>query len=286
MRSEQEIYDLILHIAKEDERIRAVYMNGSRTNPEIAIDDFCDYDIVYVVTNTLPFIKDKTWLKIFGELLMLQEPDSNDMAFGQKNDSTRSYAWLMLFKDFVRIDLQIQSIEAMQEEYGLDSLTVPLFDKDGILPKISLSNNRDYLIKKPTKAEYAGCCNEFFWCLNNGAKGIARDQMPYVIRMYYETVHKELNRMLAWHIGVTNDFAVSVGKWGKYFNRYLSEDCYNRYLLTIPDGNYDHIWKAIEESCRIFRNTAKSVAKYLGCTYNEQDDKNMMEYLDFVKARL
>ena len=30
MRSEKEMYDLILDIAKRDERIRAVYMNGSR----------------------------------------------------------------------------------------------------------------------------------------------------------------------------------------------------------------------------------------------------------------
>lgn len=32
MQSEQEIMDLILKVAKDDERIRAVYMNGSRTN--------------------------------------------------------------------------------------------------------------------------------------------------------------------------------------------------------------------------------------------------------------
>lgn len=35
MRSEKEMYDLILDIAKRDERIRAVYMNGSRANPNI-----------------------------------------------------------------------------------------------------------------------------------------------------------------------------------------------------------------------------------------------------------
>ncbi|WP_431602538.1 aminoglycoside 6-adenylyltransferase [Ruminiclostridium papyrosolvens] len=33
MRTEQEMFDLILDVAKADERIRAVYMNGSRANP-------------------------------------------------------------------------------------------------------------------------------------------------------------------------------------------------------------------------------------------------------------
>ena len=38
MRTEREMYDLILETAKEDERVRAVYMNGSRTNHNLAKD--------------------------------------------------------------------------------------------------------------------------------------------------------------------------------------------------------------------------------------------------------
>ncbi len=38
MRSEREMFDVILHVAKEDKRIRAVYMNGSRTNPNVPKD--------------------------------------------------------------------------------------------------------------------------------------------------------------------------------------------------------------------------------------------------------
>ena len=52
MRSEQEMFDLILNTAREDKRIRAVYMNGSRTNPNAPKDIFQDYDIVYVVRDT------------------------------------------------------------------------------------------------------------------------------------------------------------------------------------------------------------------------------------------
>lgn len=40
MRSEQEMFDLILNTARDDERIRAVYMNGSRTNPNAPKDIF------------------------------------------------------------------------------------------------------------------------------------------------------------------------------------------------------------------------------------------------------
>lgn len=48
MRNEKERFDLILGVAERDERIRAVYINGSRTNPNVPKDMFQDYDIVYV----------------------------------------------------------------------------------------------------------------------------------------------------------------------------------------------------------------------------------------------
>lgn len=52
MRSEEEMYRLILDTARKDSRVRAVYMNGSRTNPNAPRDILQDYDIVYVVSNT------------------------------------------------------------------------------------------------------------------------------------------------------------------------------------------------------------------------------------------
>lgn len=59
MRSEKEMMELILSVARKDERIRAVYMNGSRTNPNVKKDIFQDYDIVYVVKENRPFMKTK-----------------------------------------------------------------------------------------------------------------------------------------------------------------------------------------------------------------------------------
>ena len=45
MRSEKQIYEMILNFAKSDERIRMVTLEGSRTNVNIPADDFQDYDI-------------------------------------------------------------------------------------------------------------------------------------------------------------------------------------------------------------------------------------------------
>ena len=47
MRTSDEIIELVLGYAANDERIRAVGLNGSRTNPNAPKDLFQDFDIVY-----------------------------------------------------------------------------------------------------------------------------------------------------------------------------------------------------------------------------------------------
>lgn len=281
MRTEQEMFDLILNIAKEDKRIRAVYMNGSRANLNVKKDKYQDYDIVYVVTETESFLANKTWISIFGDIAIVQEPDSNDLGWGVNSDYSRAYTWLMLFKDGTRIDLHIEIKEETDRVYISDSLTIPLLDKDNILPQIPASNDKGYWLQKPSKPKYNGCCNEFWWCLNNVAKGLVRDQIPYVSRMYNEIVHVELYKMLEWYIGINTDFSVTVGMWGKYFKKYLSVDLYETFLKTYL--NYENPWESIFTACELFRTVAPVVGKHFGYEYNQSDDDNMMQYLINMK---
>lgn len=277
-RTETEMFSLILDIAKKDDRIRAVYMNGSRANPNINKDMLQDYDIVYVVNETASFINDKAFIKQFGETAIVQEPDSNNMAWGENADTARSYTWLMLFKDKNRIDLHIEIPEVTKLEYGTDSLTVPLLDKEGILKEIPPPTDRDYYIKKPAKEQFAGCCNEFWWCLNNVAKGIKRDQLPYALRMYVGIVHIELEKMVEWDIAIRHDFAITTGMWGKYFKEYLSSEAYSRYMKTYPNGG--ELKEAIQEACALFSELAKTVSNELGYPYNTKDEEGMLNYLE------
>ena len=62
MRTEQEMYSLILDFAQSDQRIRLVGMEGSRTNIHIPRDSFQDYDISFLVTDMDSFRRDDGWL--------------------------------------------------------------------------------------------------------------------------------------------------------------------------------------------------------------------------------
>ena len=194
MRSENEMYNLILGIAKNDVRIKAVYMNGSRTNENVPKDIFQDYDIVYVTDDVKSFIEDKDWIRLFGEILYMQYPDESP---DYPSDKENSYGWLMQFDDGIRIDLTAQSIAYAKEHIHDDKLCRILLDKNNILPEIPESTDADYYVKKPTQAQFLACVNEFWWCSNNIAKGLWRGEMPYVQDMTNFVVRKQLEKMLS-----------------------------------------------------------------------------------------
>ena len=283
MRTEKEMMELIIGVAQNDTHIRAAYMSGSRTNPNAPTDKYQDYDIVYVVTQLQSFIDDTSWLSVFGEALLIQEPDKNNMAFGEISKTAQSYGWLILLDDFNRIDLHIELKETAIKNICADSLVKLILDKDDFLPEIQKSTDSGYYVKRPTEEQFLSCCNNFWWCLQNVAKGIAREQLPYAMMMYNRVVRDELHKILDWYIGFQTDFSVSVGMWGKYYSKYLSSDIYAEYVKTYSDGDYQHMWTSIFAACALFSKIAVKVACNLNCTYMQDEEDGMMIYLRAVK---
>ena len=180
MRSEEEIMNLILNTAKNDERVRAVYMEGSRVNKNAPKDMFQDYDIVYVVKETKSFIDNKNWINIFGKILFMQYPDENIM---YESDKENNYGYLMQFEDGNRIDLHVSTLNYVLDKLKEDKLYKVLLDKDNCLPKNEKLVSDKYIVKKPKSKEFLCVCNEFWWCLDNVAKGLFREEITYVMDM-------------------------------------------------------------------------------------------------------
>lgn len=281
MRSEKEMYELILRTAREDERVRAVYMNGSRTNSNVPKDIFQDYDVVYVVTETQSFISDKAWIDLFGERLFMQYPDESP---DYPSDKENIYGWLMQFADGNRIDLHVETIAHAKEHILDDKLCVILLDKDKILPEIPEATDEDYWVKRPTKEQYLCACNEFWWCLDNVAKGLWREELPYVQDMLNFCVRKELEKLLSWKIGILTDFSVSIGKSGKYMYRWLTKEEWQKYLKTYCAGTVEDYWDAVMLMCDLFRETAEFVGEKLGYPYNAEEGCNCRGFLEHVRA--
>lgn len=272
---------MIIGVAQTDDRIRAVYMNGSRTNPNVPKDIYQDYDIVYLVTETSSFVKNEKWIRVFGDLIMVQEPDKNDIACGIPMNFEHSYGYLMLFTDGNRIDLHIQTKECIDIE---DKLTVVLLDKDNVIPPIPAPTDIDYHVKKPTEPQYTSRCNNFWWCLQNVAKGIRLDELPYAKQMFEQPVRASLDEMVSWWIGSNNRFQLSTGKMGKYFKKHLPAPYWKLYKHTYADSKYDNMWNALFAAIDLFRILASDLAQKLTYTYPIDDDNNMTEYLKRVRG--
>lgn len=283
MRTEQQMLDLILTTAQQDERIRAVIMNGSRTNPNVPRDLFQDFDIVYIVTDVDPFRRNLEWIKRFGEMMILQMPD--DMQ-DPPPEGDGSFAYLMQFMDGNRIDLGIYTLSQWKEQdRDRDSLSVRLLDKDGIIEPFPPASETDYLPKPPTARAFADCCNEFWWVSPYIAKGLWRGEILYAKRLFDEVVRNgELMKMLIWHIGLQTNFQVSPGKLGKYFEKYLEPELWNSLLDTFSDANYENTWDALFAACALFRRVAIPIAEHYAFEYPFKDDQRVFAHLQHVRS--
>ncbi len=280
MRSEQEMMDLILETAKADKRVRAVYMNGSRTNPEVPKDLFQDYDIVYVVEETASFIRDRHWIEVFGDILFMQYPD--EFPDGS-SDIEHSYGYLMIFTDGNRLDLTVKTIDHARENVLEDKLCIILLDKDGILPKIPPASDETHRVKPPSHQQFAATCNEFWWCLNNIAKGLWRHEVTYAQDMLNFIVRKQLETMLSWKIGLMTDYTVSIGKSGKYMRRWLSDNEWEAYLDTYCGADVEEMWEAVEAMCRLFYDVSGWVAHFGHFDFDQEEADNSLLYLHKVR---
>lgn len=283
MRSEKEMYDLILDMARKDERIRAVYMNGSRANSNIKKDIFQDYDIVYVVTETKTFIEDNKWTSNFGEPIIFQEPDKLDKMQGMNVDFNNGYTYLMQFTDGNRIDLHLQPLNMVNEEYNKDKLVVQLLDKDGILPEAKPATDEDYWIKKPSYEEYFSECNDFWWVAPYCAKGLWRKEILYSIDVMNSCVREGLITMIKWKVGIETDFKVSIGKSNKFLKEYIDKELWDKLMITFNMSDYHSAWTALFITCELFEEVACNIAKELGYEYNYDEAQRSFEFIKHIK---
>ncbi len=279
MRTEQEMLDLIIAAARQDERIRAVIMNGSRANPNAPRDLFQDFDVVYIVTDVAPFRNNYEWIKRFGELMILQEPDDMQDPPPGINEG---FAYLMQFTDGNRIDLGIYPL-AKLHDLEKDSLSLLLLDKDGIIKPFPLADETGYLPKAPTARAFFDCCNEFWWVCPYVAKGLWRQEIIYAKYMLDQVVREQLMKMLTWHIGMRTQFSINPGKYGKYFRKYLQPELWDLLQKTYSGAGYDITWDALLTMCTLFRKVAGPLAEHFGFDYPHEDDKRVSAHLVHVR---
>ena len=275
-RSEEEMMELILSVARKDGRIRAVTMNGSRANPNAPRDRSRDIT---------PFVEDHRWLDIFGERVIMQTPEDWEV-FVPYDDPWhgKHYSYLVQFTDGNRIDFTI-ALPEMIPFLTSDSQTILLLDKDGILPALPETSDRDYWVKKPNANRFYGCCNEFLWVSTYVAKGLARQEVTFARQCLEVYVRDALQKMLGFYVGTRTGFTVSIGKSGKYLPKYLSPELWQAFLATFPDIDIQNTWKALFAMLELFYHIGTATAKALDYPFPEEEYQRVLQYLKAVHCR-
>jgi len=271
----------ILSTAKEDDRIRAVILEGSRTNPNAPKDIFQDFDVVYVVGETDSFRQDKGWIDRFGQRLYMQYPEEHPV---YPSDKERSYGWLIQFADGNRLDLHVSTPSWVLENDGKDSLFQVLLDKDDLFLGRKPADDSAHWVQKPDQALFSAECNEFWWCLNNLCKGLWREELSYAQWVMSDLLRPQLLKLLSWKAGMDHDFHISVGKCGKYLPNFLEKPLWEGYLSTFCRAEKGEMWAAGETLCVLFHQTAQQVAAELGLDYDVTEAENSWRFFRHVRV--
>jgi aminoglycoside 6-adenylyltransferase len=278
MKSYDEMYDLILKTAMEDDRIRAVTMEGSNVTKGAVHDEFSDFDITFFVSDIREFTRDHDYMKRFGDILIMQMPDDYYAEPYDYNGRSR-FAYLTQYKDGNRIDLTFIDVSEIGKQVEFTEPRTVLVNKDDYKELVEITSKECFYIKKPTEFEFFGTVNEFRWISNYVTKGLCRHEFYYARRMMEEYMMDMFLKMINWKIGIDNGFQVTTGACCKYLKKYLTEEEMTRFEGMFPKGDYEDMWEKLFLMYDFFEELSVYVAEKLGFSLNLEESKNVREFM-------
>lgn len=283
MRTESEMLDLIMRKATEDERIRAVAMDGSRANKNAVHDRYSDFDIVYYVTDVREFTKDKSWVLYFGDILIVQySMDWHSHPYDYNSHAT--FAYLIQFADGNRIDLTIVDIRNIGQEKDNNEPRIILLNKDQYKELLPIDSEETFYIKPPTEMEFYNTTNEFRWLSVYISKGLCREEFYYAKYCFEVHFIEMFMKLLNWRIGIQHGFQVTTGSHNKYLKRFLSKEEMKRLQGIFPNGQYEDMWDKLFLTYDYFDELETEVAEYFNFECNKYETRRVRDFL--TKRRL
>lgn len=282
MRTYEEMYSLIMETAEQDERVRAVTMEGSHTVDGATHDRYSDFDITFFVTDIREFTKGQAYMHRFGDILIQQCPDD---WYEEPYDyaSRKRFTYLTQYKDGNRIDLTLIDISEIGQQAGFDEPRRVLLNKDGFAELKDIESNESHWIRKPSEFEYFHTCNEFRWLSNYVTKGLCRDEFFYAWYMKEHLMMDMLMKMLNWKVAVDHDFRVTTGSHSKYLKRFLSEAEMNRFRFIFTNGETGDMTFKLFVMYDYFAELAQYVGEKLGYPFDKEESDNVKA---FMKQRM
>jgi aminoglycoside 6-adenylyltransferase len=283
---EKAVLGRLIEWAKAKPDIRAVLLTSSRSQPDAALDEFSDYDVILAVNDIQPYIQNDGWLEDFGKVLICYK-DPVHLEFGFPSICRVTHYW-----DFTKMDYTVwpaallKHIATLPElpDY-LDDGYKALLDKDGLAINLRPPTYKAYILKPPAENEYLEAVNTFYSDATYVGKNLYRDNL-FIIKECLDHVMKShyLRLMLEWLMEIENGWQVKTGAYGKGLKKLTKPELWAELESTYVGAGQEENWEALFKTITLFSKAAREVGKNLGYTYPENLQVNVVKYLQIVKT--
>jgi aminoglycoside 6-adenylyltransferase len=282
---EKAVIKKLVKWAKFKDDIRVLMLTSSRANPNEKLDEFSDYDVIFVAEDIKPYREDESWLNEYGQVLgVYRDPVQKTYGFDKFTDVTQYESGLKIDFTLWPVGL-LKKVASMKElpDYIDDGYKV-LLDKDGLTRGMKAPSNKAFIPKPPTEAEYLKFVEGFFYNTPYAAKFIRRGDFFPLKDMFNYLRHEKLSKLLEWKVEIEHGWSLKSGLYGKGLQKYLNPELLDEIENTYAGRGVEADWETLFRSLNLFRKVAKEVAKGLGYSYPEDKHTRLVEYLEKVKS--
>jgi aminoglycoside 6-adenylyltransferase len=282
---EKAVLEKIIKWAESKADVLAVLLTSSRSKPNVKIEEFSDYDIVFVVEDIKPYLEDESWLDEYGKVLVIYR-DPVQPIFGYDK-----FCYVTQYETGLKIDFTfypvglLKHMVSMKElpDYIDDGYKV-LLDKHGLTRGMNVPSNNAFVPKPPTEKEYHQFVEEFFSNAPYAAKYIRRGDIFPLKSMLDFMRQEKLGKMLEWKVEAEHNWSLKSGIYGKGLQKYLNPEIIRELEASCAGFKPDDNWEALMKIIKLFSKVAKAVAKRLGYRYPQDMEKRTILYLQKAKS--
>jgi aminoglycoside 6-adenylyltransferase len=282
---EKAVIKKLVKWAKFKDDIRVLMLTSSRAKPNEKLDEFSDYDVIFVAEDIKPYREDESWLNEYGQVLgVYRDPVQKTYGFDKFTDVTQYESGLKIDFTLWPVGL-LKKVASMKElpDYIDDGYKV-LLDKDGLTRGMKAPSNKAFIPKPPTEAEYLKFVEGFFYNTPYAAKFIRRGDFFPLKDMLNYLRYEKLRKLVEWKVEIEHGWSLKSGLYGKGLQKYLNPELLDEIENTYAGRGVEADWETLFRSLNLFRKVAKEVAKGLGYSYPEDKHTRLVEYLEKVKS--
>jgi aminoglycoside 6-adenylyltransferase len=257
--------------ARDD--IRALILTSTRAIPQARLDAYSDYDVIAIVRDVRPMLKDTGWLAAFGEVLIAYwDPVATDPVTGAESVSN-----VTQYENGLKIDFSLWSVRRFIDVSSgatpyaeLDAGHQVLLDKDDLTAGLPAPTYTAYVPPWPDEMTYRRLITDFLIGVPYVAKSLLRDELlPAKWVLDFDMRFNYLLPMVEWRIQCDHGWSLKTGFLGRGLRRQVSTETWRDLESTFTGPGVEANWEALFAMVDLFGRIAAEVADLLGYRYPE-----------------